>query len=113
MTDGKHCPACGKDVGVWPIASAMLPNLIRCPHCRTRLAYRGVGRLLVGLVVLGLALAVGLMLFVAWLPVIHPALRLATFVALLLVAWVPVEVAVAVYLRRHKVLTRADEPPSG
>ena len=108
MTDGKHCPACGKDVGIWPIASALLPNLIRCPHCRTRLVYRDTGRLLVGLVVLGLALVTGIILLIPWLlPDTHPAVRLAAFVAILLVVWIPVELWAAAYLRRNKVLSRA------
>ncbi len=56
MGDGKHCPSCGKDIGVWPILSAGLPSRVRCPHCKSRLRYRKTARIiafvLVGLYVL-------------------------------------------------------------
>jgi hypothetical protein len=38
MPDGKHCPACGKDVGYWAVARGLFG--IRCPHCRTWLLHR-------------------------------------------------------------------------
>src|SRR5262245_26609160 len=37
MPDGKHCPACGADVGYWAVARGLFR--IRCPHCRARLSY--------------------------------------------------------------------------
>ncbi len=41
MANGKVCPACAKDIGVWAIFSAGGPSRIRCPHCRARLRYDG------------------------------------------------------------------------
>jgi hypothetical protein len=40
MNEGKNCPACGKDIGLWSVVRAPLPDRIRCPHCRARLRYR-------------------------------------------------------------------------
>src|SRR5262245_39989374 len=37
MQNGKQCPACGLEINVSPIFAG-LPNLIRCPHCKTRLS---------------------------------------------------------------------------
>ena len=37
--DGRHCPSCRKDIGIWPVFTAGLPDWIRCPHCRCRLRY--------------------------------------------------------------------------
>src|SRR5262245_40699918 len=59
--DGKHCPACGEDIGIWPIASAILPGRAKCPHCGTRLAWNGgytatIVMVLLTLVISGLAL---------------------------------------------------------
>jgi len=40
LVDGKRCPSCQRDIGVWPILTAGLPNRIWCPHCHARLSYR-------------------------------------------------------------------------
>jgi hypothetical protein len=39
--DGKHCPACGEDIGIWPIVSAIVPGRSKCPHCQTGLTWKG------------------------------------------------------------------------
>ena len=38
MPDGKHCPACGQDVGYWAVARGLFR--VRCPRCRARLHHR-------------------------------------------------------------------------
>ena len=38
--EGKNCPNCGVDIGVWPVFSAGLPNRIWCPRCKSQLRYR-------------------------------------------------------------------------
>jgi len=43
MRDGKHCPECEKDIGVWPVLSAGLPSRVHCPHCHARLTYGNIG----------------------------------------------------------------------
>src|SRR5436190_24261113 len=43
MNDGERCPACGKDIGIWPVLMAGLPSWVRCPHCRARLSYGNTG----------------------------------------------------------------------
>ena len=40
--DGKHCPACGKDIGFMSVAMAPLPHLVKCRHCKTKLRYLDV-----------------------------------------------------------------------
>jgi DNA-directed RNA polymerase subunit RPC12/RpoP len=104
MTDGKHCPACGKDVGVWPIVSAMLPNLIRCPHCRTRLVYRDAARAIVALLLVAAALGVGAFTALLRLPLPNLWERVAVVIVALLLLWLPIELWAAVYLRRTKRL---------
>ena len=48
MSDGKHCPACGKDIGLWAVLLAGLPSHIRCRHCQARLTYGNSVLLLLG-----------------------------------------------------------------
>ena len=43
MPDGKHCPACGNDVGYWAVALGLFR--IRCPHCGAKLHHRLDGRM--------------------------------------------------------------------
>jgi hypothetical protein len=41
VQDGRHCPECGKDVGIWAIKFAWFSNgRVRCRHCRRDLRYQ-------------------------------------------------------------------------
>jgi hypothetical protein len=108
MSDGKHCPSCGKDIGVWPVFSAGLPNRVRCPHCKARLEYRGVVGLVILLSVLGVALLAASVYAVQHLDLTGGPQRALAFAGLVLGLWVPVELAVALYLRSTKELSRTD-----
>jgi hypothetical protein len=108
MGDGKHCPSCGKDIGLWPIFSAGLPNRVWCPSCKTRLAYRGIAGLVLLLLVLGVALAAACLYLVQQVELTGTAQRAAAFLGLMFALWVPVELVVAVYLRNNKVLDRVN-----
>ena len=108
MANGKLCPACGKDIGVWAIVAAGLPSRIRCPHCRTLLRYDGTLALmalpfaiviLAALILHEVAVDVG----IAW-----PGFFL---VVMVLLTWVPVEFLLALYLRDHRTLHLAGAPP--
>jgi uncharacterized protein (DUF983 family) len=111
MGDGKHCPACGVDIGVWPVFSAGLPNRLRCPRCKARLAYRRTGLLwLVILPVLAAVVVVSYHVASAFDPQ-SPQWPLV-FVGVMLASWVPVELLSAWYLRAYKVLEdRSSKPP--
>ncbi len=99
MSDGKHCPQCNEDIGLWPIVSAGLPTRIRCPWCRASLAYRkvlGVNATLAMVLVVILTGSYGLF---AGRPSAGP-----TWALIALVAWVPVEILVAWFLRNRRQL---------
>ncbi len=40
---GRKCPGCGEDIGLWAIVKAPLPNKIKCPHCKIRIEYENAG----------------------------------------------------------------------
>jgi len=101
MADGKHCPSCGTDIGVWPIFSAGLPNLIRCPQCRARLAYQRTGGFLAVVVLLSCVVIAVAYVLASFFPLKY---HWFAFIVLVLGAWTPVELAVASYLRKNKVL---------
>ena len=94
MADGKRCPACGHDIGIWAVVSAMWPTRVWCPHCGARLRYRDHERvslivvfatILIGLVSSGLGL---LAVFRDWHVVWCAAVGLFTFgVLVALLEW--------------------------
>jgi hypothetical protein len=111
MGDGKHCPACGADIGVWRVFSAGWPDRIRCPRCKARLGYRGIGPLvIVGLLALGAVVAAAYAVAMSF----EVNRQLVAFGAVLLGAWVLVELAATWYLRANKVLEfRSGGAPPG
>ena len=104
MADGKHCPACGRDIGLWPVFSAGLPNRIWCPHCSARLTYRGIGGVFLAPVVVLAAASAGASFASAAFPGTGTIVRLAVFVGVLLGAWALVELALVWFLRRNRPL---------
>jgi hypothetical protein len=107
MNDGKHCPACSQDIGLWSVLTAGSPSRVRCPHCKHRLVYANSGALVASLLVLLLALGAVAFYFVRQ---VYSANRLPFHLWLagvVLAAWLPVELAAAVYLRRRGVLKKA------
>jgi hypothetical protein len=102
-SDGKHCPACGTDVGFWRVFFA-LPDRIWCPGCGSRLAYRQIGLLvlLVAAFVTSL-IAIGVPLVLTWY---EEFTYLLLYLACVFVACVPLGLAVTWYMREYKILER-------
>ena len=100
MSSGKHCPHCGRDIGVWAIFRATLPNRVWCPHCKTRLRYRNIKGLFALVVVLAVVVVVGAY-FVAHelVPTGSPRIRVGIFALISLSTWAVVELRLAWYLR--------------
>jgi len=106
MRDGKHCPGCGKDIGIWPVLTAGLPSWVRGPHCKARLSYGRSGALLLGLACLLLLLSLGVF-YAAGQRYVAGGIWFHIFLAsLVLVAWLPVEIAATLYLRKRGVLEK-------
>ena len=102
MSPGKHCPHCRRDIGVWPIFRASLPNRMWCPHCKTRLRYRNIKGLFALVLVIAVVVAVGAYVAAHELaPTDSPGIRLGIFALILLPAWAAVELPVAWYLRHR------------
>lgn len=108
MNDGRNCPACRKDIGLWPIFSALLPNRVTCPHCHARLGYRGVGLLTVILVLLMTTLGIVAYFAAFALPLTGSVQRVGAIIGMLLIVYIPIEIWAAQYLRRNKALYRVD-----
>jgi len=109
MEPGKHCPACGSDVGWLSVLMAATPTRIRCPHCRTRLGYQasGVPIVVAGVVVASWA-AIGMVEVsaVGGLPTVR---GFAAFALMILAVAVPLVLVATFYCRRTKQLRQVDE----
>ena len=103
--DGKHCPSCRTDIGVWSVFSAGLPDRIRCPHCGCRLRYENV----TGTVVLLSAALAGVTygafeLSQSVFPASFGSRNILLFAAVVMAAWIPVEWAAVRFLRARRKL---------
>lgn len=109
MDNGKDCPNCGRDIGMWAIFSASLPNRIKCPHCSARLTYQDIRRLLIILAILTVAVIAGSMYIVSQISTLRSIWeKLMVFSILLIVLWIPIEYFTALFLRTRKALKRVD-----
>jgi uncharacterized protein (DUF983 family) len=106
MGDGKHCPSCGKDIGKWPVFSAMWPSLIWCPHCKSRLRYRNTASVVAVLFAVGILIALVAFAIVSSLSIRSP---IRTWAAIVLISWVPVELALTWFLRNRRELELANQ----
>ncbi|MGP0068580.1 MAG: hypothetical protein ACLQGP_33895 [Isosphaeraceae bacterium] len=110
MGDGKHCPGCGKDIGVWPVLSAALPTWIRCPHCKSRLRYRNIAGTM-AIVLTGLC-GLFVVTFVR-VSLLKTPRRALIGAAVVIVGYILVELATTWYLRNRRELDRADQSRPG
>jgi len=107
LSDGKHCPACGEDIGVWPIASAFMPGHCRCPHCRARLAWDRAYRTTAVMLALTVVIAGAALTTVYRLEIEETWRQVAVYLAfgltpVLIMGWIG-----AVYQRKYSKLRRA------
>jgi DNA-directed RNA polymerase subunit RPC12/RpoP len=108
MANGKTCPTCGKDIGVWAIVAAGVPTRIRCPYCQSRLRYDAA----IAVIALPFAVVVLAALVAHEAAVDVGVARPWLFVAILLVVtWMPVELLLALYLRDHRTLRVVESQP--
>ncbi len=119
--DGKHCPECRRDIGVWPVFHSGWPNLIWCPYCKTRLTYR-IGWIGITLLFWGVVLACGICLSIA--VILRPRglfsdkvivnellIQFFLFWRLLVLSWALVELVLIQHLRKHGRLERHSPRP--
>ena len=59
MSDSRHCPECGANIGLWAVFKAPLPNRIFCPQCKQRLQHTPITGLVVVAVILTLVVCLG------------------------------------------------------
>lgn len=109
MGDGKHCPNCGRDIGVRSIVLATLPTQIRCPHCGARLAYHNTLPVVVVQAALIVGLTAGCYYLTRAVLSSQGLWRSGGLTAALIAAWglfwaLVVESGAAFFLRRNRTL---------
>src|SRR5437879_5726496 len=89
------CPACGGRLTVWVGVRSPSPLSVRCPHCRQKLVVRFRGRALFICAVT--AILIPCIFFLVWGWRQLPASSLLIRLAILLVGWILLELATAVF----------------
>ena len=105
-----HCPNCQKDIGVWSIYKAGLPNMLKCPHCKSKLKYQPSGW---KMVIISSIIVIPIFLIVIYLVREHVALskslQFLVSLGVMLVAWTPFEIYFAWKLRKdHELVLKID-----
>ncbi|MCK5851920.1 hypothetical protein KAH27_02720 [bacterium] len=102
------CPNCKKDIGVWSIYKAGLPNMIKCPHCKSKLRYEPSGWKMVLI-----SYAISIPIFAAIYFFVSNCLSLSkngqiiAMVLLIFLAWTPFEIYFVRRLRsKHELLLK-------
>ena len=98
MEKGKLCPNCNKDIGFKAIAFAGLPNKIKCPHCKTRIFYKDISKLIIYLILISI---IWIALFISLLASFSSYKGLLIGIVLSWILWIPVEILIAYYLRNN------------
>ncbi|MDH4317053.1 MAG: hypothetical protein OEV64_01565 [Desulfobulbaceae bacterium] len=109
---GTTCPICAKEVGVWSIIKAPLPNLIRCEHCNGALVYEKNSWSLVIFSVVLYLIMVGGMLTIAYLNLETIALGkfAITWAISSVLYWIIGEFSITAYLRsKEKLIAKKDK----
>ena len=98
--DGTVCPSCAKDIGVWSIMRAPLPNIgFRCPHCKVALKYMPVQWGFIGVLILLFAPVMVVLAATTFYFLGVTILATVVYFVVIPALWVPFELLVA---RRHR-----------
>jgi hypothetical protein len=106
--DGKHCPICLIDIGVFAVVKAPLPDRVRCPHCHARLTYLGGKRLVAVACCVLFGFLIGLFFVLDVLGVTSPAKKLIAMLSALVLLGLLSEFLGTHYLRTYGKLVTVD-----
>ncbi len=112
MPEGKHCPSCAGEIGIWTAKFAWLGGgKVRCPHCHANLTFdmRAADSVatLIAFVALWIALAT-----VRALPISWAVDEVWIEVAFFLLALLALCLWSAAHLRGHRPLRARENPPA-
>lgn len=108
LTDGMHCPGCGKDIGFMALVKAPWTTRITCPHCRVKLKYLDVRNF--NIVLAAVSILIGLPAGWFFVNFIYTGewYYSMMILAIVLIIWWPIELAFSRYLRAKKRLAPRD-----
>ena len=112
MADGKRCPACSHDIGMWAVLSAAWPTRVWCPHCGARLRYQGtanVSRVIILATLMIGVVSCGLGLLTAFIGV-HIFWCVAVAVLTFALLYAPIEWFGSRFLRENRTLECVRRP---
>ena len=102
---GKLCPVCKHDIGLWALVKAPIPGRIQCPNCKAGLSYDNSGW---GLILIFIVMCLPVISIVASnLTSLYSQgfLKLLLVVLLICLAiGLPLEILLALFLRKNQKL---------
>ncbi|MCK5517037.1 MAG: hypothetical protein KAI39_09205 [Desulfobulbaceae bacterium] len=102
---GKQCPACKLDIGIWPILKAPLPTMMRCPHCKVPVQYDESGW---GVILIVIVMIMPIIYIIGsnmnFIYTMNPLPMAAIIGGTGLLIWLPFELLMAFYLRKNQEL---------
>jgi hypothetical protein len=106
MEEGKRCPWCKEEIGIWAVIKAAWPTMIKCPTCGSKLTYEiRLWRFFVsqvvpsGLAIIFLSCAFSYLIFKK--TAVKPLMFALLFFVIL---WSLFEFIIAAYWRNHRKL---------
>ena len=107
---GRHCPACGNEIGWSPGLKSLWPMSLNCPYCNEDLAYIDTRNVTIFIIMVAVALCLVAFFIAAYLvPFQYTLLRTGLTALFMMIIWIPVMALSGMYLRSHKLLALKDD----
>ena len=102
---GRHCPACGEDVGWAAGLKSLWPMTLTCPYCDRDLAYVDTRNVIIAIVLAAVVLCfASYSLAASFVPIALSLFRIALTVFFMMLFWLVIGALAGRYLRSHKLL---------
>jgi hypothetical protein len=111
---GRHCPACGNEIGWSPGLKSLWPLSLTCPYCDEDLAYIDIRNVTILIVLVVIAICVVAFFIAAYLvPFQYALLRIGLTAMFMMILWIPVMALSGMYLRSHELLALKNDESKG
>ena len=107
---GRHCPACGNELGWAPGLKSLWPVILTCPYCDRDLAYLDTRNVVIVIFLAAAALCyASYSLAASFVPLYLSLFRIALTVVFMMLFWLVIGLLAGKYLRSHKLLALRDD----
>ena len=102
---GKQCPSCKRDIGIWTVLKAPLPTMMRCPHCKAPIQYDEAGG---GVIIIVIVMIMPVIYIIGssmdFIYTMNPIALAIVVGGIGVLIWLPFELLMVFYLRKNQKL---------